>query len=297
MLPMDLLRAFVSVVDAGGFTRAGAQVHRAQSTVSQQIKRLEDELGHTLLARDGRTVRPTAEGERLLGYARRILALAGEARAALGAAPSFSLRLGIPDDIAPEALTRAIGAFAHDRPEVRMSVRCAVSRDLAKDLARGELDLALHKREPGSGPAFATWPEQPVWIAGAQALGDISDPVPLVAFAHGCLYRDRAIHALERAGRAWRVAYESPNLMGLQAALGCGLGIALLERRSATAGHRILPPGMLPDIPPTELALALGPGTGSSAQDQAARDLAVHLAAACSGLAGARDCGHSARNG
>src|ERR1700746_2818621 len=79
MLDLDLLRSFVSVVDAGGFTRAGERVHRTQSTGSQQIRRLEEGFGRPLLRRDGKRVRPTEEGERLLSYARRILALAEEA--------------------------------------------------------------------------------------------------------------------------------------------------------------------------------------------------------------------------
>ena len=78
MLDLDLLRSFVSVVDAGGFTRAGERVHRTQSTVSQQIRRLEDSLGRELLHRNGKQATPTEEGERLLSYARRILAHASE---------------------------------------------------------------------------------------------------------------------------------------------------------------------------------------------------------------------------
>ena len=69
VLDLDLLRSFVSVVDAGGFTRAGERVHRTQSTVSQQIRRLEKGFGRPLLHRDGKRISPTEEGERLLaGY-------------------------------------------------------------------------------------------------------------------------------------------------------------------------------------------------------------------------------------
>lgn len=276
MLDLSLLRAFVSVVDAGGFTRAGARVHRTQSTVSQQVKKLEESVGCTLLIRDARTVRLTEEGERLLGYARRLLALSAEARAALGEPSAGIVRLGIPDDFALDALTRAVGAFAQGRPQARLSVRCAVSCELAADLARGDLDVALYKREPRSGPAFAAWAERPVWIAGAHGPLPALDPVPLVAFTSGCLYRNRAIQALETAGRGWRIAYESPNLLGLQAALASGLGIALLERRSVTAEHRVL--DGLPEIVPTELALALAPGAGG-----AARELAETLRRFCAG--------------
>src|ERR1700748_3702170 len=80
MLDLELLRSFVSVVDAGGFTRAGERVHRTQSTVSQQIKRLEDDVGQPLFNRNGKDITLTEAGERLLSYARRLLALEEEAR-------------------------------------------------------------------------------------------------------------------------------------------------------------------------------------------------------------------------
>src|SRR6202035_3215692 len=101
MLDIDLLRSFVSVVDAGGFTRAGERVHRTQSTVSQQIRRLEDALGRELFHRNGRQATPTEEGERLLSYARRILALAAEARDVVTRSSGEGVvRLGIPEDFA-----------------------------------------------------------------------------------------------------------------------------------------------------------------------------------------------------
>src|SRR5258708_16419998 len=80
MFDLELLRSFVSVVDSGGFTRAGERVHRTQSTVSQQIKRLEEDVGQPLLNRTAKDVTPTEAGERLLSYARRLLSLAEEAR-------------------------------------------------------------------------------------------------------------------------------------------------------------------------------------------------------------------------
>src|SRR5882757_4790125 len=99
MLDLDLLRSFVSVIDSGGFTRAGERVHRTQSTVSQQIRRLEDSIGRLLLHRDGKRVTPTDEGERLLSYARRILSLAREARDVVSRpAGDGTVRLGVSED-------------------------------------------------------------------------------------------------------------------------------------------------------------------------------------------------------
>lgn len=260
MFDLDLLKSFVAVVDAGGFTRAGERLNLTQSTVSQQIRRLEAAAGRALFVRDGRQSRLTEDGERLLGYARRILALAAEARDAVaGRGRVDVVRLGIPDDFAVERLTDVVAAFAREAPECRLDVRCGLSCDLKSGLARGDYDLVLAKREIGEGPAFAVWPERLVWIASRNHALPESDPLPLVAFQQGCIYRARSVEALERAGRRWRIAYESANLIGIQAAIAGGLGVALLEMRAVGPAHRILGRNEgMPPVPPTELALMLG---------------------------------------
>ncbi|MBO1017927.1 LysR family transcriptional regulator [Achromobacter sp. SD115] len=257
MPDLDLLHSFVSVVDAGGFTAAGERVHRSQSTVSQQIRKLEETLECALFIREGRQVSLTEDGERLLGYARRMLALSTEVREAVSGRKRVDvIRLGIPDDFAADTLTILVSEFARTRPGVRLSVRCDLTSALTRALERGDLDVALLKREPGAGPALAAWPEQLHWIGAPGVEVSLAEPVPLVAFPQGCIYRNRAIHALEAAGRHWRIAYESPNLMGLQAALTGGLGVALLERRCLLPDHQIID-AELPPVPPTELALCL----------------------------------------
>ncbi|MEP9354096.1 LysR family transcriptional regulator [Xanthobacter sp. KR7-65] len=270
MLDMDLLKAFVSVVDAGGFTRAGERVHRTQSTVSQQVRRLEDQVGHQLLVRDARGVTPTAEGERLLGYARRILALGAEAQAALsGQAAARVVRLGIPDDFALAELTAVVAAFARARPDVRLAVECGLSCDLSANFARGDLDLVLLKREPGTGPALAAWPERLSWVCGP-GFDPHGESVGLVAFRQGCLYRNRAVHALEKAGRPWRIAYECPSLIGIEAALAGGLGVAVLNERAISPRLSVLPASQLwPAVPPTELALQLAADACAAGRDLA----------------------------
>lgn len=260
-----------------GSLRAGERVHRTQSTVSQQVRRLEDQLGHQLLIRDARGVSLTAEGERLLGYARRILALGAEARAALaGEAPARVVRLGIPDDFALAALTGVVADFARARPGVRLAVECGLSCDLSAGFARGDLDLVLLKREPGSGPTLAAWPERLVWVTGVDCDPD-ADSVGLVAFRQGCLYRNRAVHALEKAGRPWRIAYECPSLIGIEAALAGGLGVAVLSDLALNPRLRELPASdPWPAIPPTELALQ-----ASANACAATRELAGLIAAFC----------------
>src|SRR3954470_16234944 len=144
MLDLELLRSFVSVVDTGGFTRAGERVHRTQSTVSQQIRRLEETLGYPLLHRNGKQATPTERGERLLSYSRRLLALEQEARHVL-AQPTGDgvIRLGIPEDFAAYRLTELLSDFARSRPGLRLDVRSGLSVQSRPAIERGELDIAL----------------------------------------------------------------------------------------------------------------------------------------------------------
>jgi DNA-binding transcriptional LysR family regulator len=262
MLDLDLLRSFISVVDAGGFTRAGERVHRTQSTVSQQIRRLEETLGRPLLHRNGKRVTPTDEGERLLSYARRIVSLAEEARDAVARpAADGIVRLGIPEDFAANRLTKALSKFARSRPGLRLDVRCDLSVKLRSDLDRGDLDLALVKRDAGGTGAVAAWPENLSWVTSrSHPIDPRREPVPLAVFPHGCLYRNRAIHALEAAGRAWHIAYTSPNFAGIQAAVSAGLGLSILPETAILADHRVLrQQDGFPSVSNTELALMLGP--------------------------------------
>jgi DNA-binding transcriptional LysR family regulator len=258
MMDIGLLRSFVSVVDAGGFTRASERVHRTQSTVSQQIKRLEEMVGRPLLERNGKQATLTDEGERLISYARRILALEQEARDVV-ARPVIDgvVRLGIPEDFAAYRLPELLYDFKRARPTLRLDVRCGLSATLRRALDVGELDLALLKREAGQPGAIAAWPERLHWVTSHEHPIDLhQDPVPLAVAEQGCLYRNQLIHSLEAAGRTWHIAYTSPNLHGIQAAVSAGLGVSILTELSVLPEHRVISAaeGFQP-IFKTELAL------------------------------------------
>lgn len=271
MLDLELLKTLVCVVDEGSFTRAANRVHRTQSTVSQQVRKLEQSVGKTLLLRDraGGNVSVTEDGELMLAYARRLLAIAGEAEQVLSAprAPR-TLRLGVPEDFDVSRLTALLARFAATHPDVRLETVSGMSSDLRAGLASSDLDLALVKREPGDGPCLAAWPERLVWVGGRNRTRDPDRDgaaVPLVLFPQGCIYRKRMIYALESAGRPWHIAYHSHSLAGVQAAVAAGLGVSLLPAFACLDTHVELgePDGFAP-APPTELAIvaeqrALGP--------------------------------------
>jgi DNA-binding transcriptional LysR family regulator len=267
MLDLDLLRSFVSVVDAGGFTRAGERVHRTQSTVSQQIKRLEDDVGQQLLVRNGKDVTPTEAGERLLSYARRLLSLAEEARDVVSQpGHEGAIRLGVPEDFAAYRLAKLLASFSRSHPTLRLDVRADQSANLKRDLDRGDLDLALFKRAAGEKNGIAAWPERVHWVTSKTRPRDTNaGPVPLIGFPVGCLYRAGAIHALESAGRTWHMAYTSSNLSGIQAAIAAGMGLSILSEMAIQADHRVLTAkdGFAP-IDKTEVALVATPDASAA---------------------------------
>lgn len=216
MLDLVLLRTFVSVVDTGNFTRAGEHLHLTQSTVSQQVIRLEQNLGCRLLDRSQRQVLPTEEGERLLGYARRLLRLSDEASEALSPAHGDGvLRLGVPEDLAGEVLMPVLTRFTEERPRLRLEVESGLSHHLLRLYRSGELDLLLVKQWGADSDCHARWAEPLGWFGSATrpfGEGSPEEPVPLVVFPVGALYRQEMIHAMESIGRRWRIGYSSASL-------------------------------------------------------------------------------------
>jgi DNA-binding transcriptional LysR family regulator len=261
MLDIDLLQSFVAVVESRSFTRAAERVHRTQSTVSQQIRKLEHACGAELLRRTTAAgqISLTEEGEVLLQYARRILALSHEAEYAVAKkkSPRAIVRLGLPEDFKAELLTELLAGFSGEFPDIRVDTVCGLTAEVQPLLRAGELDLALMKREAGSGPCLESWPEQLVWVGKKNgAARTDGEPIPLALFPQGCLYRERAIHAMEVQSRRWRIAYTSASLTGILAAVSSGLAVTLLARTAVPDGLVVLNGRSgFPDVPATELAL------------------------------------------
>jgi DNA-binding transcriptional LysR family regulator len=250
--------------------------------VSQQIRRLEEDLGQTLLNRNGKDVSVTEPGERLLSYARRLLALAEEARDVVQQpGHEGAVRLGLPEDFAAYRLPRLLGAFSRSHPNLRLDVRTDQSLYLKRELERGELDLALLKRDASEKGGIASWPERVHWVTSKHHARDFRNgSLPLIGFPGGCLYRARAIHALESAGRAWHMAYTSSSLAGIQAAVAAGMGLSILSEMAIQSDHRVLNArDGFASIDKTELALLASPEASP-----ATLRLADKLAEFCNGV-------------
>ncbi|HCR96524.1 MAG: LysR family transcriptional regulator [Halomonas sp.] len=250
----DLLRSFVAVVDTRSFTAAARQLNSTQSTVSQKIMRLEEVAGGLLIDRGRNSITPTEAGERLLGYARRILALNAEAAAVVsGVARHITLRLGLPEDFASGRVTQVLAALVRQHPNLKLEVTSGLSRNLYGAYNRGELDLVLVKQHRGEARGVMHWPEPLSWYQSKNhALADC-DPLPLVAFPSDGLYRAQMITALDNVRRGWHLVYTSSSLAGLLSAVNAGLGISLLPRRVVNSGMQEVP--TLPAVDAMEIAI------------------------------------------
>jgi len=259
----DLLRAFVTVVECGGFSRAAGRLLRGQSAISLQIKRLEESLGVRLLERSPRSLLLTSEGELILDYARRILSLNDELTERVRE-PELSgvVRLGAPEDFATSHLPSVLARFARSHPRVALEVTCELTLEVLERFHAGDLDIALVKREPsGMTGGLRVWREPLVWIAADHDIAERENTLPLVVSPHPCVYRKRMTDALDRISRAWRISYTCGSLAGTHAAVRAGLGLTILPKEMVPADLTILNDETLnlPGLDDTEMALIEAP--------------------------------------
>lgn len=243
-LPTDLLRAFVTVVELGGFTPAADWLGRSQPAVSLQIKRLEQLLGQTLLIRSGQQLELSRAGQQLFRYARQILALNDEAVAQFSkTAVSGKIHFGIPSEFATTLLPKIVGRFAQAYPNVTLEVTCALSKQLLAEVERRRYDLilALHD-DPAMAGHNLVKEDELVWVTGSDHDAHLQSPLPLIAAPEGCIYRKRGIERLQESQRDWRIVYTIPDLTGIQAAIEEGLGVTVLARSTVPENLRVLKP-------------------------------------------------------
>ena len=270
----ELLRTFVAIADQGGYTRAAEQVNRTQSAVSMQMKRLEEDVvQRSLFQRNGRQMLLTAEGELLLGYARRILCLQGEALNSLRAPHMVGLvRIGTPDDYVTRFLPGVLARFAQAFPLVQVEMHCEPSFQL---LQRQDLDLTIVTREPGKEIGQLLRQEEVVWAQAENAMLHERSTLPLAMFNADCFCRNWACNALDTLNRDYRVAYSSPSLSAILAVVGAGLAITAQLRSLIPADMRIIGKEEgLPDMPMASIVLLRNPRS----QSPVTECLAEHIA-------------------
>ena len=206
-----LLRTFVAICDSGSFTKAAREVNLTQSAVSLHVKRLEDQVGSRLIVRNARGVRLTEQGEILLSYARRILALYKEAEHRLGRDSGGLIRIGAPEYFDLHTLSSLLGQFSARYPAVRLQIELGIGPDISALVDEGELDLAIVSHEIREGDGVSLCRERRVWAAGRAMQLAPDEPAPLALYPPFCRWRQLALEELDRAGRAWTSCCRAPG--------------------------------------------------------------------------------------
>lgn len=267
-LDSDLLLAFVTVADSGGFTVAARYLHKTQSTISLRISTLESRLDKLLIERGGRQLKLTGDGETFLVYARRLLQLHREAIAALGRSQPVTLRFGLPEDYADTWLPALLERFGGQHPEVHVHIHCRMSTELLEQLEKGSLDVVLavqHASDSGGRPVAT---EDVVWAAHRRFELDAERPIPLALFPEQCIYRRRALAALASIGRDWQLDSTSQSPSGLRVIVNQGQTLTVTDRRSLPENWKTLGEGEgLPPLPPAVLEVHRSPSLTHPAFD------------------------------
>ncbi|VTU40376.1 HTH-type transcriptional activator AllS [Variovorax sp. PBS-H4] len=285
MMDLEQLRTFVAVVEAGSLTAAAPQVFLSQSAVSEQMRKLEERAGQSLLTRSKAGVAPTAAGTRLLGHAQRLLALADEAlRDLRGETLQGELRLAVTDYFRPGELARLLGRLGERYPQVRLHVSVMKSGAIEAGYAQGQFDLGLSMRIAGQGgsAAAAKVPalrrESLAWMGATGLRVARGEPLRLLVLPDTCSLHQFTIKLLKQRRVPFAVAHVASGVAGLQSALAAGLGVACLNESSLCEGvARLPPPHGLPALPSVGFHF-LPPRRGESEFVARARELlAAHL--------------------
>lgn len=259
----ELLATFLAVEQTGSFTRAAARLGIHQPTVSQRIRRLEEQIGRPLVLRDTHSVSLTADGEAMTGFARNILAASEEATSYFsGSRPRARLRIGISDDLALTRLPQILRDFRRDNPRVDFDLTVAQSGFLHHRLEDQKLDVFIGHRPSGEERGQLVKRDRLVWVGTRSTRLDLTRPLPLVVYPAPSISRNEIRRALTRAGLPFRPACICRGVNGVIAAVAAGIGIAALaeslvpiQLTALGAGHR------LPELGTIDLVLLTSPRT------------------------------------
>ena len=278
-LDLDQLQTFITISDTGSFTRAADEVHRTQSAVSMQMRRLEERVGKALFEKDGRTNKLTEDGERLLSYARRLMHLNRETLAAFDdRALEGTIRIGTPDDYADRFLPEIMARFARSNPRVELTVICEPTPGLAEHIKRGNLDLAIVTHNDARGQSEVVRREPLLWVSSTNHATHEQPILPMAFGRPTCIWRRAACEVLDDMNREYRVLFSSFSATVITAAVLSGLAVSVLPECALRPGMRVLGEadgfGALPEC---KIGLMRGPTSQSQVVDALARHIAESL--------------------
>lgn len=240
-LDLELLRSLVAVHEEESFAAAAARLDKTQSAVTQQMQRLEDQVGHPLFEKQGRHKRLSSHGQKLLEYARHLLAINDEAlRSFRQGALQGVLRIGAPHDVADTMLPPLLAQVARVWPQLQLDLRVGRSPFLMQALERGAIDMTISNRPDANLEGVVLRTSPTVWLCSASYVVDRSRPVPLIFVDGPSIFHRLAREALDGAGIPWSESYATSSLIGIRAALRAGLGVTARGIELVGADLRVL---------------------------------------------------------
>lgn len=264
MLPVldnDHLRTLIAIAETGSFTRAAEIVHKTQSAVSMQIRRLEERLGRAIFAKEGRAARLTEDGDRLLDYAYRMIRLNDEAVASFRQERlTGSVKLGVPDDYAERYLPQILARFTASNPGIEVVVVCEPTPCLVANLEACEIDMAIitHSQKRAVGEILRE--EKLLWVTSQRHCTHEQRPVPLALGRDTCDWRRAATMRLNQKNTGFRVLYTSWNSSAVGAVVLAGLAVGVLPESAIRPGMRVLTDeDGFPELPTVKIALLRNP--------------------------------------
>jgi len=259
-MDIDALRSFIAFVDTGSFTRAAKQTFRTQSAISMQMKKLEEETGQTLFEKTGRTLALSQDGQTLVSYARRILALHDEVLGELKEKDTHPpLIIGCPDDYAESILPDIVALLRELHPNQSIRIHCDCSTQLRLLLDKGDIHLAILTRAPEKEEGYLLRHDSGVWVHGGFP-ELVNNPVlPLILYEADCKFHSTAIDGLEKQNRDYRLICSSSSATAIKSLLRKGMGISAMARSSVNQDLVIAEHPDLPPLPAVDIVLAITP--------------------------------------
>lgn len=240
-LDIDLLRTLVTIQGTNTFSEAAVRLSLTQSAITQQMKRLESQLGFALFQKKGRGRVLTPQGMQLFDYGRRMLALNDEAIRTLGQQQmEGTIRLGAPLDVADTILPPVLTHIARHAPKVRLVIRVDRSPFLMDALKSDDIDLTISTRRDADLRGFVLRASPTAWICAADYVHNRRAALPLILADEPSIFRKIALEALETTKLKWRLNYVAPTLVGIKAAVRAGLGVTARSVELLGADMRVL---------------------------------------------------------
>lgn len=258
LLNTELLQTFKIIADVGNLTLAAEHLHRTQSAISVQVRKLEAELGVKLFERKPRGMVLTDAGEKLLPKARSILDELKQTTSLFETPLSGSIRVGIPDDFSDIALEKILNEFAHSHPGVDVIATSGCTSGFPKAVQNNQIDVAVASN-PEDDEGIPLYEEKIVWATKTDTQFNDQKPVPLAILDRSCWWRNAPIEALNSVGRGYNITFRSSSFTSIQAAIRAGFAVGILPASSICERMSVLSKrDGFPELPVSKRSILIG---------------------------------------